>query len=123
VTRDLNQRANELTIQSSITTVHSSHLAPKCQACHQRCISTYKALLCHDNVDCKTNPRWGSGLRIMRLVVNPALWCNNKYDAIGSRHPCRNPSLPPGSSNYAAITSIINNRYPLISNPVRRASE
>lgn len=54
----------------------------------------------------------GSSSRIMRLVAHSALWCNNKYDATGSRHPCRNPSLPPGSSNYAAITSIINNRYP-----------
>lgn len=53
----------------------------------------------------------------MCIVAHSVPRCNNKYGATGFRHPCRSPPLPPGSSNYAAITSVINNRYPLISNP------
>ncbi|CAL1681689.1 unnamed protein product [Lasius platythorax] len=96
---------------------------------HQRCTSADKALLyalLYGNVGCKTNPqrgRPGSGLRIMRLVAHSAPLCNNKYGTTDFRHSRRNPPLPLGSSNYAAITSIINNRYPLISNPVQPTSE
>lgn len=81
---------------------------------------------CHDNVSCKTNPRrdWpASGLCIICLVVHSAPLCNNKYCITGVQTSAPKPPLPPGSSNYAAITSIINNRYPLISNPVRPVSE
>lgn len=114
--RDLNQRATEFVEYHD---VHSSSLM--CQARPStlhigrqsiviRTVSVVKQIL---------NGRWlGSGLRIMRFVAHSTLLCN-KYGTTDSRHSRRNPPLPLGSSNYAAITSIINNRYPLISNPVR----
>lgn len=119
--RDLNQRATEFVEYHD---VHSSSLM--CQACPStlrisrqsiviRTVSVVKQIL---------NGGWpGSGLRIMRFVAHSMLLCNNKYGTTDSRHPRRNPPLPLGSSNYAAITSIINNRYPLISNPVQPTSE
>ncbi|EGI61431.1 hypothetical protein G5I_10314 [Acromyrmex echinatior] len=40
---------------------------------YQRCTPAYKALLCHDNVGCKTNPQRGSRLRIMCLVAHSVI--------------------------------------------------
>lgn len=121
--RDLNQRATEFVEYHD---VHSSSLM--CQARSSTLHIGRQSIVIRTVSIVKQkreilNRRWlGSGLRIMRFVAHSTLLCN-KYGTTDSRHSHRNPPLPLGSSNYAAITSIINNRYPLISNPVQPTSE